>query len=301
MLLLDPNNFSGSDSEESLLPDERGSFSEAAPDTKQQAKMSALRNLGQLPSGSSSGKHSQIKSRDSGVAKAKLGQDPSKLSGFGGAGGAQAMGQSSHAAGGAAKQGLGGAKSGLSGKMDAPAAIKDNLGKVPVVGQAVSKKIQDLQDKEGRLIGFGLWLIWGLLSLVSLILLPTIIAPLLIITIFNLLLVSPRLVYVITEFILDLVAVGEVLQGLSKSGLIDKSTIAIGGFEKTTIILFDLFLIVLLILIVIVFITISCWLGEQTGVLGTGFAKIVIGAYDWWNGTQYSAMIDEICSVVRTQ
>jgi hypothetical protein len=92
----------------------------------------------------------------------------------------------------------------------------------------------------GKKIGDILFVIWGLMFFLSGAM------PLLglfnaipFFLIFNLLLFSPKTVYRITEFILDAVGVGEILQAADKAGL-GKTKITIRGFEKAGIIILDL-------------------------------------------------------------
>jgi len=316
MLLLDSTNFNASDSNESLS-DERDSFvgndqeqDGDREELKAKAKQNALSrlsapkplNLNQRVPGSQGSSSSMGGVGKPGIAKQKLGRDPQKLSGYGGAGGPSAMKSSGV---GNTKSSMGKAKTSSvkkGGKGDAVNAVKDVANQVPVIGQKVSEKIASLQEDEGRLIGFLLWVIWGLLSIAGLIVSISIVgiviaAP--VILIFNLLLISPRLVYRLTVWILDLFGIGEFLQGAEKSGIIDKHTIRIGGFEKTTIILFDILLFIGIVLMLVMFVYFSCWLGEQTGVLGTGFAKVVLTGYDWWNGTEYASIVDQVCGLVN--
>jgi hypothetical protein len=170
------------------------------------------------------------------------------------------------------------------------------------VGDKIAAKIDKAQQDIGRLIGFLLWLIWGLLAIVGLIISITITGVLFgapVIFIFNLLLISPRLVYRLTVWILDLFGIGESLQAAEKSGAIDKRKIRIGGFEKITIVLFDLLIFILVVLMFAVFVYFGCWLAEQTGgIFGSGPFKLLLTVYDWWNNTEYAPIVDELCSAV---
>ncbi|HMR55100.1 MAG TPA: hypothetical protein PKD34_00710 [Candidatus Doudnabacteria bacterium] len=320
-MLLDSTNFNASDSNESLLPDERGSFvddtlrqegnresikAEAKRNAQKnaQARPAAARpvNLNQRISSSQTTPLGQGGESKQGSARQKLGRDPQKLSGYGGAGGSTAMKSSGagRAKPAAEKSKQIPGKSG--GKGDAVAAAKETASSIPVVGNKITAKIDELQQDEGRLIGFLLWVIWGLLAIAGAIISITIVGAVLgglVILIFNLLLVSPRLVYRLTVWILDLFGIGEFLQGAEKSGLIDKHTIRIGGFEKTTIILFDLVVFIGIILMLVMFVYFSCWLGEQSGVLGSGTAQILLAGYDWWYGTEYASIVDQVCGVVK--
>ncbi len=92
----------------------------------------------------------------------------------------------------------------------------------------------------GKALGDALFIIWGLLFFVAgLIPLLGFFQAIPILIIFNFLLISPKTVYRITELILDLVGVGEVLQTLDTAG-VGKTKITIRTVEKAGIIIMDL-------------------------------------------------------------
>lgn len=319
-MLLDSTNFNASDSNESLLPDERGSFVDDKlrqggnrESIKAEAKRNAQKNAqaqstpatplnrNQRTLGSPNPQSGPGGVITPGIARQKLGRDPQRLSGYGGAGGPAAM---KSAGAGGAKSVAG--KSPISGQgmstVNVADAAKEAASFIPVVGDKIAAKIDKAQQDIGRLIGFLLWLIWGLLAIVGLIISITITGVLFgapVIFIFNLLLISPRLVYRLTVWILDLFGIGESLQAAEKSGAIDKRKIRIGGFEKITIVLFDLLIFILVVLMFAVFVYFGCWLAEQTGgIFGSGPFKLLLTVYDWWNNTEYAPIVDELCSAV---
>jgi hypothetical protein len=358
MLLLDPNNPNGSDSDESLLENEGDSFVDADEEmekpsfdeqgagdgssqkssygasdaVKQKAKDQAIKGLSKPLNnqvgkiGAKAGLSSKAKadfSHDNIMSPDRLNYDQLKdeakrranRSNGGGLSrltGGQSKDNSHHLSSGSldgnkndgAKKATtdsakkivgGGGSSHKKNAVNAAALIK----KAPIAGEIIDKG----QELVGREIGTKLWLIWGLLSLISIILLLTIIGSIvsvLVISIFNLLLVSPKLVYTITLFILDLFGVGEIMHGLNKAGVIDTNKISITGLQKISIVIFDVFLFLLIVLMVVLFIFVNCWIGEQTGgVLGSGVANIVLTGADWWYGTNYAPLINEVCSLVK--
>lgn len=176
-------------------------------------------------------------------------------------------------------------------------SIAGDLKKLPLAGTV----IEQMQDEVGEKIGTLLWVIWGLLALIGLLGLITLVGiPGAILTaiVFNGLLISPKLVYKLTVLILELVGVGEVLNVLD-STVIDENKIKIGGVQKLSILLFDLLFIIIVAGMIVLFLYISCWLGGQTTVLGSGAAKIALSGVDWIYGTNYAALVDQVCSIFK--
>jgi len=113
--------------------------------------------------------------------------------------------------------------------------------------------------------------------------------------IFNLLLFSPKTVYQITELILDLVGVGEVLQGLDKVGL-SKTKITIAGWEKIAIIVMDVGFFIWHLIFVFMFTYYLCSLaGIGSGIPGVNTVlNVVAKAGDAVTGLPISGL-REVC------
>lgn len=129
-------------------------------------------------------------------------------------------------------------------KAKAPANIEDTVKSFKADPKQAAAQLADQALGAGTHIGDILFIIWGLLFLAGGI------VPILGLfnaigagVVFNLLLISPKTVYRLTELILDLVGFGEALQVLDKFGL-SKTDIHLRGITKVGVVMVDIIFVV---------------------------------------------------------
>ncbi len=163
----------------------------------------------------------------------------------------------------------------------------------------------DLADEYlhlGTAMGTTLWYVWFASAVVSLF--PFVVTAIPGAIMFNLLLISPKLNYQITVWILDLVGIGEALQAANQMGL-DKVDIKVAGWQKGFIIAYDVVLVVLLVSVAALVIALIGWwvCGENSFVPGTSGSLQQQGSlklYDWWYDTNYSGAVNDMCKAIRS-
>ncbi len=103
--------------------------------------------------------------------------------------------------------------------------------------RAVAANLADEYLHIGAKLGSALWLIWGLICLLTL---PAVIIGVGLIPgiVFNILLFSPKTVYRFSEILLDFVGVGEVMAAADEAGL-GKVKITLKDWQKGLILLYD--------------------------------------------------------------
>lgn len=160
--------------------------------------------------------------------------------------------------------------------------------------------VGDLADQylhAGRRMGDILFLVWGLLSIITL---PTIIGGIFSLMMLNLLLVSPNTNFRITrwllEFILDFFGVGEVLTVAMQFG-VTKIDVKINFIEKLGIIFIDVAIFVILIAIIALATTLIC---HFSGLDGTGWIATILGgpagwAIDLYRGDKLGSSVINAC------
>ena len=139
----------------------------------------------------------------------------------------------------------------------------------------LAAQMADKHLKLGEKIGTILWIVWLALSFVTAI--PLIITGIPALMILNLMLYSPKLVYRISEIILDFVGVGEVLQAADQVGL-DKTDIKIKPWQKTIIVALDSLLIAIPIMLVMFIYSATCgnsWISFGTKVVNIASLGLV--------------------------
>jgi hypothetical protein len=139
----------------------------------------------------------------------------------------------------------------------------------------------------GRKIGHLLFIIWGAITLIGSV--PFVIVAIPGLIMLNLLLISPKLAYKITTWLLLFIpGVGEAVKAVDEVGL-GKVDISLSGAEKFAIICTDFVFAMLLLLVVVFLITIFCYnVNTSLGAVGAVVA-------DWMSGTSFYSEIQGYC------
>ncbi len=162
------------------------------------------------------------------------------------------------------------------------------------------KIVGDLADQYlhyGAIIGFALWAIWMTLAIGGLI--PFLIPGLICAVVLNVLLVSPKSVYRISKWILELVGVGEALTVVDTVGAA-KADIRLAGWMKFTIIVYDLMLFMLFIGILAFIFAIGKWICDQTGLSSEGVIGTVTSGVVSILGGENGAAATEMCKNLQS-
>lgn len=166
--------------------------------------------------------------------------------------------------------------------------IKDSLSSGKKDPRQVAAQLADEYLGLGRKTGHLLYVIWQVAAVAGW-MPPLFIAGIPGLIMLNLLLVSPKLVYKITVYILILIpGVGEVAKSIDEAGL-NKVKITLSGLEKAAIIFTDIAVAILIFIIVAFIYSVFCYSVNSS--LGTTAAA---GA-DWWYNTTFFSEIKGYC------